>query len=88
MKPRKKTVRGKKKYYTFDVCVSFTLQYTFTDKEVELDMEGSEGDVEPTHDALVSLEKELDEYLSNNYVVSDVQADCESRSLIGCCEDL
>ena len=47
------------KYYTYMISCSFKMQYTFTEKEVEQAEEGGEGDVDPTEDALMDLERTI-----------------------------
>lgn len=76
-----------KKIYTFDVTCSFSLQYSFTESEVEPDPEGGKGDFIPTDEAISTLEKELTDVIGFNYCVSDFQADVESDQLLGILEE-
>jgi hypothetical protein len=52
------------KHYTFNVTCSFTMQFTFDAKGVERDPDGDYDDYEPTEAAIVQLQDELQEYLS------------------------
>lgn len=76
---KKKTAR----HYTFSVLCSFHMQFTFTEKEVQPDPDGGKKDFEPTDKALRALEEELAECLGQNYVVTDVEVDADSDSLLG-----
>ena len=76
-----------KKTYTFNVCCSFEMQFTFRDDEVEPCPDGGETDVEPTDEALEALQRELEEYLSKHYVVSEIDASAEPDSLLGTQEE-
>jgi len=90
--PGRKKQLGKpkpKKLYTFNVLLSFSMQHTFREDEVEQAFGdgGDKDDFEPTTEALQQLEGELDEYLSQNYVVKDVDAYAEFDSLLGINDD-
>jgi hypothetical protein len=84
-KPKQSTKR--KKIYTYDVMCSFSLQYSFTESEVEPDPEGGKGDFIPTDEAIHNLEKELTEAIGFNYCVSNFQVDVESDQLLGTSEE-
>ena len=73
------------KYYTYRVSVSFNLQYTFKENEVQSaeGEGGDENDFEPTDEALIELEKEIEEYLLENYPVDTVEAWAEVDDLLG-----
>ena len=62
------------KLYTYNVLVSFQMQYTFREDEVEHAEEGDERDLDPTGEAIANLEEELTEYLGQNYAVEKVDA--------------
>ena len=80
---RKVRSGAKGKLYTYSVSVSFDMQFTFTEKEVEQAEEGSEKDLDPTEKALSKLETELMEYLSLAYHVKQVEAFADFESLLG-----
>lgn len=71
------------KSYTYQVRCTFTVQFTFSEREIKSAEEGTEGDVDPTQEALDELAAELQEYLSQNYAVSDVQAHADFDDLLG-----
>jgi hypothetical protein len=71
------------KHYTFYVYCTFRMQYTFTADEVQEDPDGDAADLEPKDEALRVLERELAEYLSENYPVSEVDASADSDSFLG-----
>lgn len=75
------------KNYTFQVFCSFKMQYTFAEDEVARDPGGDETDFEPKDEALEALELELNELLSSNYPVSDVDASADSNGFIGMTEE-
>lgn len=76
------------KHYTFKVVCSFTMQYTFTDEEVQQDAGGNDGDVEPTDEAQRQLENDLTECLGQNYALNgNVEVDADSDDLLGVLED-
>ncbi len=66
------------KHHTFKVNCGFIMQYTFEETEI-----GPDG--EPTEDAVIALEEELQEYLQQNYGVESV--DVEVDFLIGVSDD-
>jgi hypothetical protein len=80
---QKKSIGTIERYHTFTVSVDFKIQFTFTEKDVELSEEGGEDNIDPTDKALAELEQEITEYLSNNYVVSGVNAYADFDSLLG-----
>jgi hypothetical protein len=71
------------KSYTYQVHCTFTVQFTFSERAIKATEEGTEGDVDPTQEALDGLATELQEYLSQNYSVSDVQAHADFDDLLG-----
>lgn len=71
------------KHYTFRVVCSFTMQHTFTEDEMEPDPEGGEGDVVPTDEGMLALQRELEEHLRGDYVVDEVELDTDSDALLG-----
>ena len=75
------------KYYTYMISCSFKMQYTFTEKEVEQAEEGSEGDIDPTEDALMDLEKTIKDRLDPHWAVSDVEAWTDFDELLGVIDD-
>ncbi|MBI1918905.1 MAG: hypothetical protein HYS12_29805 [Planctomycetes bacterium] len=75
------------KNYTFYVYCTFRMQYIFNEDEVQRDPGGDETDFEPKDEALEALERELAEYLSETYPVTDVDASADSNSFIGVDEE-
>lgn len=72
------------KHYTFNLTCSFTMQFTFTNQQVQRDADGGDGDVEPTDAALIQLEAEMKEYLQQAYPVADkVEIFADSDDLLG-----
>jgi len=76
-----------KKLFTYKVIVSFEMQFTFAESEVEQSDEGSDGDLSPTDAALESLEKELQECLGQNYYVEKIEARTDFDDLLGVLEE-
>ena len=76
-----------KKKYTFTVCCTFNVQFTFDESEVEPDPGGDETDVEPKDEALETLEREIESYLSEQYGVFDFDASTDSGLLLGVAEE-
>ncbi len=70
-------------YFTYNVSVSFELQHTFHESEVQPAAEGDEHDREPTERSLSKLKSELEEYLSNNYTISDLDVSADFESFLG-----
>ena len=70
-------------YYTYNVSVSFEMQGTFHESDVQPATEGFEHDREPTDRSLNKLKKELKEYLSNGYIISDLDALVNYESFLG-----
>ena len=66
------------KHHTFQVTCGFTMQYTFDETEI-----GTDG--EPTADAILALEEELQEHLHRNYGIN--QIDVEAGLLLGVADD-
>lgn len=64
------------KHHTFKVICVFTMQYTVDESEIG-------PDEEPTEEAVIALEKELDEYLHQNYVVNDVEVEVDMLLGVG-----
>jgi len=75
------------KHYTFNVVCSFTMQFTFTESELQPDSDGSESDVEPSDMALIKLEQELRDFLSQHYYVKNVEVYADSDALLGIVND-
>jgi hypothetical protein len=71
------------KHYTYTVICSFSMQYTFTEDEVEEAEGGESGDFEPTEKAMIELQYELNEYLGNSYPISDLTVETEFDALLG-----
>ena len=63
------------KRYTFNVTCSFSMQYTFTEHEVEPDEDGDVGDFEPIYSAQRLLAEELKEHLGQNFALNDALID-------------
>jgi hypothetical protein len=76
-----------KKLYTFNVSFSFEMQFTFTASEVQPAKEGGESDFDPSDEAIAALEKEIEEYLSQQYPVTNVEAFTDFNSLLGVMND-
>lgn len=72
-----------KKLFTYNLTCSFEMQFTFTASEVEQSDEGGEGDFSPTDEALESLEKELQEYIGQNYPVQKLEISGDFDDLLG-----
>lgn len=70
-------------HYTFRVTCTATLQFTFTDAEVQPVMEGDPADVEPMPDTLQRLKQELADYLGSDYAIDAVEVHAEAVDLIG-----
>jgi len=60
-----------KKHFTYKIAVSFDMQFTFSESEVEQSDEGDEGDMSPTDKALEALGKEIEECLAEQFVGLD-----------------
>ena len=71
------------KHYTFNVSVTFNMQYTFTSSEVQPAEEGGCNDVDPSDEALAALAKEIEEYLSINYPINDIEVFSDFDDLLG-----
>ena len=68
--------------FTFTVVCSFSMQYTFSEDEVQPDTGGGDGDFEPTDDALLRLEKNIEQELEGIWGgIEDVDASADSESL-------
>lgn len=72
-----------KKHYTYNLLVTFRMQFTFTDDEVEPSEEGGPEDRDPSQRALENLEKELHEQLRQNYTVDDMEVSGDFDDLLG-----
>ena len=86
--PNDKRTAPPKGSYTFLVEVSFQIQHTFTDAEVQRDSErGGPNNFEPTYEALLDLEMQLDaEVYSDTFGLSKFTVDkveTDSDSLLG-----
>jgi hypothetical protein len=79
------------KHFTFNIRCVFEMQFTWPASQVEdaAGMDGREDDseAEPTGDALVALENELHEYLSQRYPVSKVRIPENKLLLLGSDEE-
>ena len=71
------------KYYTYNVSVSFDMQFTFNEKDVQPSDGGDENDFDPSDQALLDLEKELEDYLSQNYSIDEIEAWANFDNLLG-----
>jgi hypothetical protein len=71
------------KHYTFNVVCSFTMQFTFTEYEVQPGSDGSESDVVPLDSELTKIEVELRNLLSQHYSVGEVDLYAGSDALLG-----
>jgi hypothetical protein len=85
---RKKTEPKPDRDYTYSVLVSFAMQFTFRQHEVQAAEEGGENDLDPTGDAIADLEEELKDYLSQQYLISGLEADTDFDDLLGSSEVL
>jgi phage gp36-like protein len=87
MATKKKLQDAKERFYTYNVSVTFNMQFTFNEKEVQPSSESGEGgdsdEFDPTDKALADLEQEIKEYLSERYPVKDVEAFADSDELLG-----
>ena len=70
-------------YLSAILICSFNLRYSFTESEVEQDPGGDERDFSPTDKAIRTLEKDLQETLGQNYVITMFEAYAESDELLG-----
>jgi len=86
MTKRKGSANELNKLYTYNVSFSFNMQFTFPASDVQPSEEGGENDLTPTDEAIKSLEKEVEEYLLQNYPVTDLEAFADFDSLIGVME--
>ena len=85
-KTRPKSI--KKKYYTYNLLVSFTMQFTFPEDETEPSEEGDPTDRDPSQRSLENLTKELREYLEKDYwPISNLDVDCDFDDLLGIAEE-
>ncbi len=76
------------KHYTFKVICSFSMQYTFTEDEVETDNDVGESCFEPTYTAQQRLAGELRELIGNHYALNDdIEICAESDDLLGVDDD-
>lgn len=73
--------------YTYHVHCSFRLQFTFSQDEVVAAEEGKEGDLDPTQAALDGLASDLQECLTENFAVTDVQVHADFDDLLGVIAD-
>jgi len=69
------------------VTVTFDMQFTFAEDEVEPTDGGGDEDFDPTAEALQELEKELEECIGNCCSVSKIEAYADCDSLLGVDED-
>ncbi|MEP7282789.1 MAG: hypothetical protein ABI696_12485 [Rubrivivax sp.] len=73
--------------YTYNVTCSFTVQYTFTENEVEQAVEGGEGDLDPTSVALAEMAAEVRDCLADRFGIVEVEAWADFDELLGDEED-
>ena len=71
------------KHYTYDVLVSFKMQFTFSEKEVQSSEEEDKNVFDPSDEALTHLEKELKEFLSQKYPVDEIEAWVDFDGFLG-----
>jgi hypothetical protein len=71
------------KAYTYTVTISFDMPWTFEQDEVEQAEEGDESDLDPTAAALEKLAAEVQEYLGQQFGVSNVEAWTDFDHLLG-----
>jgi hypothetical protein len=83
---KKSSTAKSKRDYTFSVYVSFTMQGTFSGKEVHPAKEGGEDDVEPTEKALAALADRVKECLSQDFVIDDIDAWADYDQLLAISE--
>jgi hypothetical protein len=72
-----------KKHYTYNLSVSFRMQFTFTENEVEPSEDGGPKDRDPSQRALENLEEELREHLRQHYTVDDIEVSGDFDDLLG-----
>jgi hypothetical protein len=73
-----------KKHFTYNVSISFQMQYTFTESEVEQSDEGDEGDLSPSEEALEALEQEIARHLADRFgEVREIEAWADFDDLLG-----
>ena len=73
-----------KKHFTYNGSVSFQMQFTFSESEVEQSDEGDAGDMSPTDAALEGLGKEIAECLGEQFGgVEKVEAWADFDELLG-----
>jgi len=72
-----------KKLFTYEVVVSFKTQFTFAESEVEQSDEGDEGDLSPTDTALEALGKEIEECLSQQFCIENMEVWSDFDHLLG-----
>lgn len=70
------------KHYTFHVYATVKMQFTFPETELEPDPDSDDTSVEPTTEALEVLERELEEYLGQNYVVDEIEGSSDSDMIL------
>ena len=76
------------KHFTYNVSVSFQMQFTFSESEVEQSDEGDKGDMSPTDAALEELGKDISERLGEHFGgVDKVEAWADFDELLGVEED-
>lgn len=77
-----------KKNFTYNVSVSFQMQFTFPESEVEQSDEGDQGDLSPMDAALEALGKEVAECLGEQFGgVDKVEAWADFDDLLGVDEE-
>lgn len=75
------------RFFTYNVSVSFDMQYTFEESEIQPSEEGAEGDYDPSDEAIANLEKELTEYLRQAYSADNMDVFADFDSLLGVVEN-
>lgn len=72
------------KHFTYKVSVSFDMQFTFGESEVEQSDEGDEGDMSPMDKALEALGNEIKECLSQQFCpIENMEAWTDFDHLLG-----
>lgn len=80
---KKSKIAKSEKSFTFLVTVSFDMQHTFSQHEVQQAEEGRQNDFEPKDEVIAELEHELKEFLSKQYPIDNIEAFVDFDSLLG-----
>lgn len=77
-----------KRLFNYTVSVSFEIQCSFDESEVEQSEEGGEGDLSPTEAALAALAESVGEHLATRFGgVDKLEAWVDFDDLLGVVED-